>query len=253
MMQTSLSAKSAVLAQQARLDTIANNIANVNTPGFKSSSVNFKDTLYNALTKPTNTQDSSLQRGTGVAISSINRSFAAGVTTQTSIPLDFCISGDGFFSVQDGQGNKLYTRSGSFAVSVESGGRYLVTPDGYYVTGPDGDKIELPEGDLSQLKCSEAGELTLNGTSCGTLGVFVFPNNDGLLSAGSNCFAQTDASGEAKQKETPVVKQGFLEGSNVDLVTEMTELIRAQKAFAFAAAALKTADEMDATANNMRT
>lgn len=253
MMQTSLSAKSAVLAQQTRLDTIANNIANVSTPGFKSSSVNFKDTLYNALTRPTNTQDTSLQRGTGVAVSSINRSFAEGVTMQTGVPLDFCISGDGFFTVQDSGGNLLYTRNGGFAISSESGGRYLVTADGYYVTNTSGGKIPLPAGDLSELKISESGELTLNGTSCGKLNIAVFPNNDGLLAVGNSCFQQTQASGQAQTKENAVVNQGFLEGSNVDLVTEMTQLIRAQKAFAFAATALKTADEMDAIGNNLRT
>ena len=89
-----------------------------------------------------------------------------------------------------------------------------------------GGKISLPAGDLSELKISESGELTLNGTSCGKLNIAVFPNNDGLLAVGNSCFQETQASGQAQTKENTVVNQGFLEGSNVDLVTEMTQMIR---------------------------
>lgn len=253
MMQSTLSAKSAVIAQQRRLDTIANNIANVNTTGFKASNVNFKDTLYNTLTRPIEPQDTNLQRGTGVMISAITRSFASGTPIPTNVFLDACITSDGFFTVRNAQGDTLYTRNGSFAVSSETGGRYLVTGEGYYVLNDNGDKIELPTGDITALSISGIGELSIgNEASFATLGISCFDNNEGLEAVGQSCFKATVASGEAQTKEDPVVLQGFLESSNVDLATEMTKLIRAQKAFAFAATALTTADEMDAIANNMR-
>ena len=259
MMQTSLSAKSALRAQQQQLDVIANNIANVNTVGFKSSSVNFKDTLYNTMIKPTDGE--LLQRGTGVRVSSVAKSFLPGTPMQTGVPLDFCLTNDGFFTLEDQDGNELYTRNGAFKLSVEGGNRYLVDSEGRYVQG-DGGKIEVPEGDLSTLTIDGNGQLfirqTTGGTTSGaptafaTLKISSFLNNEGLEAVGSSAFRATGASGEAKDVETPEVRVGYLESSNVDMVTEMTTLIRAQKAFSFASQAVRTADEMAAMANNMR-
>ncbi len=261
MMQTSLSAKSALRAQQQQLDVIANNIANVNTAGFKSSSVNFKDTLYSTMTRPTDGDP--LQRGTGVRVSSINKSFAMGTPMLTGVPLDFCLVKDGFFTLEDQDGNELYTRNGAFAFSVEGGTRYLVDSEGRYVQGQSG-KIQVPEGDMSTLSVDGKGQLyikqaaTAGGatsatpTSFATLKISSFLNNEGLEAAGSSTFRATAASGEAQTMESPEVRVGYLESSNVDMATEMTTLIRAQKAFSFASQAVRTADEMAAMANNMR-
>lgn len=254
MMQGMFSAKSAVLAQQRRLDTIANNLANINTTGFKASRVDFKDTLYTTLHRPVEPQNAALRSGSGVLVSATLRSFLVGTPVQTGIGLDFCLTRDGFFTVQNGQGEKLYTRDGSFAVSSESGGRYLVTSDGFYVTDSSGNRITLPEGDISNMKLNANGSLAI-GTDepFATLGIVSFKNNGGLMAMGKNCYMETDASGKAEQIETPEVQQGFLESSNVDLSEEMTKLIRSQRAFSFAARALTTVDEMHAMANNMRT
>ncbi len=259
-MQTSLSAKSALRAQQQQLDVIANNIANVNTVGFKSSSVNFKDTLYNTMVRPTDGEP--LQRGTGVWVSAITKSFALGTPMLTGVPLDFCLMGDGFFTLEDQDGNELYTRNGAFKLSVEGDTRYLVDSEGRYVQGEDG-KIEVPDGDMSTLTVDGNGQLFIaqtaaNGTATGaptafaTLRISSFLNNEGLEAAGSSTFRATAASGEAETVEAPEVRVGYLESSNVDMVTEMTTLIRAQKAFSFASQAVRTADEMAAMANNMR-
>ena len=190
---------------------------------------------------------------------------------QTGVPLDFCLTKDGFFTLQDQDGNALYTRNGAFALSVEGGSRYLVDSEGRYVQGQSG-KIQVPEGDMSTLSINEKGELfikqatasnttggTTGGTAAGaptafaTLKISSFLNNEGLEAAGSSTFRATTASGEAKAVENPEVRVGYLESSNVDMATEMTTLIRAQKAFSFASQAVRTADEMAAMANNMRT
>ncbi len=259
MMQTSLSAKSALRAQQQQLDVIANNIANVNTVGFKSSSVNFKDTLYNSMVRPTDGE--ALQRGTGVRVSSITKSFLLGTPMLTGVPLDFCLTKDGFFTLEDQDGNELYTRNGSFKLSVEGGSRYLVDSEGRYIQG-EGGKIQIPEGDINSLSVNEKGQLFIRQTTGGTtsdtpttfatLKISSFLNNEGLEAAGNSAFRATEASGEAQTMESPEVRGGYLESSNVDMVTEMTTLIRAQKAFSFASQAVRTADEMAAMANNMR-
>ena len=266
MMQTSFSAKSALRAQQQQLDTIANNIANANTVGFKSSSVNFKDTLYTAMTRPTDGEQ--LAGGTGVWVSSITRSFAFGTPMQTGVPLDFCLMSDGFFTLQDAAGKEVYTRNGAFTLSVEGGSRYLVDSQGRYVMGQGG-KIQVPEGDFNTLNVNDKGELFITQTSnatagaggtpasstptsFGTLKIATFQNNEGLEAIGNSAFRATTASGEAKAAEKAEIRTGYLEASNVDMATEMTTLIRAQKAFSFASQAVRTADEMAAMANNMR-
>jgi len=267
-MQTSLTARSALRAQQQQLDTIANNIANINTAGFKSSSVNFKDTLYTEMVRPTDTQNTRLQNGTGVRVGSVVRSFANGTPVSTGNGLDFCLTGDGFFTIQAPNGETLYTRNGSFHVSGGSGAQYLVTADGGYVMGTSG-RIQIPNGDLSTLGLNEKGELTISAAASSTtsqtataasspsafatLKISSFQNNDGLEAVGGTSFRATVASGNAQTVASPQVLQGYQESSNVDLTTEMTTLIRAQKAFSFASQVVKTADEMDAMANNMRT
>lgn len=252
MTQALFSAKQAIFAQQLRVDNIANNVANINTTGFKSSRVDFKDTLYSQMTKPLGVNGVNLQNGTGVNVASTLRSFADGAPVQTESNLDFCLIGDGFFTLQDSEGKKIYTRSGSFAVSSEAGGRYLVNGNGYYVLNDQGSKLSLPEGDIEELNVSIGGEVTLGTNAAGSLKISSFANNQGLEAIGGACFAETAASGQAKDAEAVTVKQGFLESSNVDMAQEMTRLIRAQRALSLAGRALTTTDEMDGLANNMR-
>jgi flagellar basal-body rod protein FlgG len=252
MMQSVYTARLGISAQQKRVDAIANNIANMNTYGFRSSRVQFKDALYTAMVNPEGTQSNNLQQGNGVLVSSISHSFEEGTPVATEQTLDFCLEGDGFFTVADGQGTLQYTRSGYFGVSKETGGNYLVSAEGYYVLDTKGSKIKLPD-DIEDLKVNAAGQLSIGDAEPFTaFGIASFANNEGLSETGGNYFVPTLASGAAKASQSTTVKQGYLESSNVDFAQEMTRLIRAQRAFSLASKALTTADEMDSTANNMR-
>ena len=255
MLQATFSGKTAVLAQQKRLDIIANNMANVSTPGYKARTVSFKDALYNNMVNPTGNTQNNLRRGTGVIVSAMDHNFSQGIPMQTGVSTDFSIDGEGFFSVLNTQtGETLYTRNGAFALSVEPQGRYLITKEGYYVLDAQGERIVVPEGDLSTLSVSANGMLAM-GTddSFAQIGLVTFPNIYGLATVGNNTYEVTDASGNAiAVPEGTTLRNGYLENSNEDMVTSMVAMIRAQRAFQFASRALTTADEMDATANNMR-
>lgn len=252
MIQSIYTARLGVIAQQKRVDTIANNIANINTFGFRSSTINFKDALYSAMQNPV-AQNLNLQQGTGVLVASSNHSFKEGTPTITGVKLDFCLEGDGFFTVLDSKGTLKYTRNGCFAVSSEADGNYLVNDRGYYAMDTQGSRIKLPQ-DISDLAANSKGELSIGAEApFAALNLASFKNNEGLEAIEGSCFIPTAASGPASAAQNATVKQGFLESSNVDLSLEMTRLIRAQRAFTLAGKAITTADEMDSLANNMRT
>lgn len=251
MMQSLYSARLGILAQQSKVDTIANNIANVNTNAYKSTNVSFKDAMYSTLQRPVESEaDLNLQQGNGVLLSGITRSFAPGMPIITGADLDFRIEGDGFFTVSNPSGDQFYTRSGAFAVSDEGTEQYLVNASGDYVLDTNLNRISLPET-INDFKVNSAGEIFVNEVYFSTLNVVTFANKEGLETVGNSKFAETEASG-APEASTAEIYQGSLEGSNVDLSLEMTKLIRAQRAFSLVSRALTTADEMSAVANNMR-
>lgn len=253
MMQSLYSAKMGIIAQQTRTDTIANNVANINTHGFKRSNVTFKDTLYSTMKRPEGMgQEYNLQQGNGVVVSAINRSFAPGVPLDTGVPLDMRIEGDAFFTVSSADGTPNYTRNGCFAVSNEGGANYLVDTQGRYVLDENLNKIQLPSN-INDITVNSGGDISANGTHIATLNIVSFANNDGLEATQGTCYKATDASGDPIKATNVSVYQGQLEGSNVDLGLEMTKLIRAQRALSLASKAISTADEMSAIANNMRT
>lgn len=256
MMQASSTAKMALLAQQTRMDTIANNMANANTSGFKSRQVTFKDMLYTTMTRPAGSQEGNLQKGTGVLVASTDLNMTQGIPEMTGVALDFFIDGDGLFHVKDAQGNDLYTRNGAFAVSVEGDQNYLVTTQGYYMMDDAGERIELPAGAVyDDYEVDLNGTLGIKGQSTGfaKLGLYWFANAPGLDTAGSSCFSESSASGEPKEAPaTTIIRQGYLEGANMDMGTEMINLMKTSRAFSLASRAITTADEMDAMANNMR-
>ncbi len=249
-MQSLSTAKLGLLAQQKRVDTIANNIANINTNGYKASNVHFKDAFYTAMQNPVG-GNMNLQQGTGVIISSISRSYAQGTPVDTGEPLDMCITGDGFFSVLN-NGQAQYTRDGCFAVASEPDGMYLVTRQGYYVLDDQLQKIKLPDT-AGKLSVNESGQLSVGtGVPFARLNIASFANNDGLEATGNNCFVETAVSGRPGKAQDAKVKQGFLESSNVDLALEMSRLIRAQRSYSLASRAVTTADEMQSVANTIR-
>ena len=248
MIQSAYNARMGIMAQQKRVDTIANNIANINTYGFKSSRVDFKDMLYVALQGPAGVN---LQSGTGVRVAATTRSFEAGIPVQTDETLDFCLQGDGFFAVENGSGGTEYTRVGAFYTSQEADGQYLVTGQGKYVLGADGKRIKLPKN-VKDITVSEDGKISADGKAVGTFKLVTFTNKEGLEAVGDTSFAETAASGAPAPAKGVKVSQGYLEQSNVDLASEMTKLIRAQRAFALSSKAISMADDMDGVANNLR-
>lgn len=243
--------------QQRRLDTIANNVSNVNTVGFKNGRLDFKDALYTAGFDPgpAYTQGGDLQKGHGVIMSAITNDFSTGAFQNTNNMLDFAIDGDAFFEVLDPYGNRLYTRAGNFYASDGASGLELTNAQGYFVQDENGNNIRIPQGTTSievspeGLMTFRAGESTL-GTA--RLGLYTFPNKTGLSVSGGGNYAVTAASGDAERSTDCRVIQFMLESSNVDMATEMTRLLRTQRAFSLASRALTTADDMEGIANNMR-
>ncbi|NMA25579.1 MAG: flagellar hook-basal body protein, partial [Clostridiales bacterium] len=248
-MQSLSTAATGLAAQQQRLDIIANNIANLNTTAYKSVKAGFEDAYYTAMENPDPDAEATyLQRGTGVRLSSTAVSFSQGIVQTTGNARDLAISGDGFFRLQDGSGAYVYTRDGSFTVSVEEDGAYLVNAGGYYVLDENNERILLPESGGSFIVRPDG---SIEGSET-KLGVYSFANAGGLALRGRSLFIPTAASGEAVPAADYTVRQGELEGSNVDLGSEISELIQAQRAFSLASRALQTADNMEALANSIR-
>lgn len=253
MTQSFYTAKVSIAAQQQRVNTIANNIANISTYAFKGTRVDFKDTLYSEMQNPEEPgSNSNLLCGNGVLIGATTHSFIKGIANNTGNEMDFYIDGDGFFTTIGKDGLNQYTRNGCFAVSNEADANYLVTAQGRYVLDTDLQKIEIPEN-IDSINVGENGELFAeDGVIFAKLNIAKFTNKDGLSSVGNSGFSATEASGSAISSDAKI-KQGYIEASNVDLSLEMTRLLRAQKAFSLAGKALVISDEMVASANNMRT
>lgn len=250
-MQSIYTAKHGLQAQQRRLDVIASNMANVSTTGYKGQSLAFKDALYTHMIDPSETESTAnLQQGSGVLSASAYRDFVAGTPIETGVSLDMYLDGDGFFVVQNSNGDTVYTRSGAFSVSVEKNGRYLVTADGYHVLDKNGKRIALPAG-TDELSVSPDGILVFENGTTATLGIVTFTNKDGLALTGNGCYAATEASGKAKAS-TAGVRQGYLESSNVDVSVEFTKMIRTQRAYSLAGKVLTAWDEMESVTNNIR-
>jgi flagellar basal-body rod protein FlgG len=249
MLQSLYTAASGMTGQQYCIDTIANNIANINTAGFKSGRVDFADALYAQIQRPVES-GTYLQNGSGMLLGGALRIMDGGVSVPTGSSLDFMAEGPGYFTLQGAQGELYFTRDGSFSVSMENGSAYLVSAEGYYVLGADNQRIQIP-GDASAVAADSAGNLSVNGAGFATLKLTSFANPSGLLDAGGNKFTATPAAGTATAGGGTIVRQGCLEGSNVDLSGEMTRLLRAQKSYSVLGSAIRTADEMESQANTM--
>ena len=245
-------------SQQRRLDTIAHNVSNINTAAYKSTRLDFKDALYTAGLVPalprTRDPEGNQQKGHGVMVAGTTKDFSTGAIQATGRQIDFAIEGEGFFALSDPEGETVYTRSGSFNLSVEDDGIYLVNSAGYYVQDADGERIMIPEY-TEKIGVPENGMITFSVGEDETnvmLGVYTFRNLTGLLSDGNSNYSESVASGERMPADGARIRQGVLEISNVKLSEEMTRMIRTQRAFSLASKALTTSDEMEGIANNMR-
>lgn len=261
-MRALYSAAQGMKAQQLNLDTISNNLANVNTTGFKKTRVEFKDLLYEQITRSNFANDegrpTTLEVGNGVALSATLRSFDGGSFTQTGNDYDLAVDGEGFFQVRDENNNIFYTRDGSFNTSVTSNGIKMVTSDGFFLQGESGDVIL--GSDVSETTISRDGEIRVKRSSgieelVGNLKLMKFSNPAGLESKGSNLFVETNASGAALSPadgSAGSILQSMLETSNVQVVEEMINLITAQRAYEMSSKVIQTADQMSELANNLK-
>ena len=261
-MRALYSAAQGMKAQQVNLDTISNNLANVNTTGFKKTRVEFKDLLYEQIRRSNFADDegrpTSLEVGNGVALSATLRSFEGGSFTQTSNSYDLAIDGDGFFQIRDENNNIFYTRDGSFKTSATENGNVLVTSDGMFLQGENGN-IVLGDN-ISETSISRDGEIRvkrLDGTEeiVGNISLMKFSNPAGLESRGGNLFVETAASGIANlpnDGSAGSIMQGMLETSNVQVVEEMINMITAQRAYEMSSKVIQTADQMSELANNLK-
>ncbi len=257
MLRALYSAASGMMAQQTNIDTISNNLANVNTTGFKKGRAEFQDLMY-AHIRPPIVGDVGIMVGQGSRLSSISRIFANGSLQPTGQPMDLAIQGGGFFKVQRKDGTIAYTRDGAFHLD---GQRRLVTAVGDLLLGKDG-PITLPEAAVNHEVTADgivryANQETGETSELGTIELAVFPNPSGLFGLGDNLYAASDASGKptampAGNSVSGRIVQGYLEASNVQSVEEMVSLIVAQRAYEINSKAVQSADEMLGIANQLR-
>lgn len=281
MVRSLWTAASGMIAQQENVDTIANNMANLNTTGYKSETAEFKSLLYQTLqTRSTNNAGDEkpvgAQVGLGSRTAAITSNFAQGNLNPSESPFAVAIEGEGFFKVRTESGEIQYTRDGNFAVSPVEGGTMLCTSDGKPVLDQYNNVIIIPEGiNATSLGIAADGRLTVsangddqvnlvqtdaNGNTAYNveIGIVQFNNPAGLEKASGNCYRQTVASGDPmEESQTPALKrssmhQGYIEASNVQVADEMVNLIVAQRAYQMNSKVIQASDEMLEQANNLR-
>jgi flagellar basal-body rod protein FlgG len=245
-------ATSGLQAVQSQIDTLSNNLSNMQTPGFKAKRTSFGDI---AVITPSQVQAglTSSQSGAGAEVLSTDAVFSQGQMQQTGNTWDIAIQGEGFLEVADANGNHLYTRDGQLHVDTDG---YLATADGSRLAQqiqipPDATNIQINQN--GQIYAQDGGSRTL----LGTLELSTFPSPEGLQSVGSNNYVPTQASGDpsvGKPNDSGVgaILQGSLESSNVDMVSEMATLVIAQRAYQLNARVLQASDQILDTINNLR-
>jgi len=253
MIRALFTAATGMEAQQLNIDVIANNLANVNTTGFKKSRADFEDLLYQTLREPGAANTGSTEFSTGIQVglgsrpAAVQRVFGQGDFTQTSNPLDVAIEGEGMFQVTLPSGDVAYTRAGSFKLDATGS---LVTSEGDLISP----QITIPQG-AESVSIGSDGTVTVTlpgqatATQVGQIQTVRFTNVAGLRALGRNLFAETETSGAA-QLGTPgenghgTLLQGFLEGSNVSVVEELVNMIVGQRAYEINSRAIGAADDM---------
>ena len=256
--------KSSMMAQQEKLDCISNNIANVNTNGYKKINANFKDLVYESLDRkgyPVSADRKGktiLQNGTGVRTSEWIRDNTQGPLTQTSLKTDLAIDGSGYFEVVQPDNSKAYTRAGNFLVDssgtiVDQNGNRLSILD---KQGNNINKVNGPyKFNANNFSVDSKGVVTIKdgniGRQVGEVSVLDAVGDNSMISIGDSLFVPKPGTKLVKSNDYSV-RQGYLELANVDITTEMTEMLMTQRAFQLSSTTLKTADEMWQMANNLR-
>jgi len=264
MIRSLWTAASGMKSQQLNIDTISNNLSNVNTTAYKTQRVEFQDLLYTTI-KRTNLNDDqgkpvNLEVGHGVTPVATTRDFKNGSLIETQNDLDVAIDGDGFFAVMMPNEQVRYTRDGSFKLSIDDDEGTLVTSDGYIVLDEDDDEIVIEAG-MKDISIDQFGNILAKDedgeiVELARLKLVNFVNPAGLINEGQNLYSVTVASGEeipveADEMDSRFV-QGYLESSNVQVVDEMVKMITAQRAYEISSKSIQTSDEMLQIANNLR-
>jgi flagellar basal-body rod protein FlgG len=259
MLRALYSAAAGMESQQMNLDVISNNLANVNTTGYKKSKIEFQELLYDTSRAPGSEQGSGNQIPTGLQLGqgsrpiSTSRVFTTGELSQTGERLDVAIQGDGFFEVQMPDGSRAYTRDG--ALKTSSDGR-IVTSDGL----PLQSGFQAVPAGTTNITIASDGTVTYTGANTNTsfrVQLVRFNNEGGLQSLGGNLYKETLASGSPElgnpaENGFGSLEQGYLELSNVKVVEEMVNLIMAQRAYEVNSKAVQAADEMMQQSNNLK-
>lgn len=243
-------ARSGLISQQRYIDIHANNIANIQTTGFKKSRPVFADLVYTELNGDYPV-DVNIRIGNGSGIAASRRSQANGIVEQTGRKLDLAIGGNGYFAIDNGEAEPLYTRDGSFQRIWDNGQSYLGTASGGFVLDQSGSRILLPESD-DEFVVTGNGYILINSVPVQRIAIMDFDNPEALEETGGNLYRRTGNSGLSFQSNNAVIYQGHLEDSNVNLIDEITSMIKGQRAFQLNAKIIQTADEMEGTANNLR-
>jgi flagellar basal-body rod protein FlgG len=249
-------------AQQTNVEVISNNLANMTTTGFKRQRAEFQDLIYQNLRRVgSNSSDSGsvvpsgAQVGLGVKTAAIYRINEQGNLQQTSNTLDLAVQGNGYFQVTLPSGQLAYTRDGTFGLAADG---TIVTADGYIVQPG----VQIPTtatgitiNTSGQVQATIAGQTAPQ--TVGQLQLAIFPNESGLEAQGDNMYLQTSASGQPVTGNPATtgfgtVMQGFIETSNVNVVTEITNLISAQRAYEMNSKVITTSDDMLSTLTNLR-
>ena len=251
-----------MLAQQMNVDVISNNIANMTTTGYKKQRAEFQDLLYQTKVRPGstssdagNTVPAGIQLGLGVKTGSVYRVNEQGALQITDNELDLAVAGDGFFQITMPTGETAYTRDGSFQMN-ENG--EMVTSEGYIlqpgITIPN-DAVDITINNSGEVLVKIQGQVALSNV--GQIQLSIFQNDAGLEALGDNLYLETEASGAATSgipNSTGFgrLQQGALEGSNVNVVQEITNLIQAQRAYEMNSKVIQTGDQMLSTVSQLR-
>jgi len=255
-------AATGMMAQQTNVDVISNNIANANTTGFKSARASFTDLIYENVSREGavtaeegNTRPVGLDVGLGVQAVGTVRLNTQGGLTQTENQLDMAIDGRGYFTINMPDGTQAFTRDGSFRLSAEG---QIVNHQGFEVDPG----VVLPDN-VTRIEVSDTGILSAYvendpvPVEVGQFTLSTFVNDAGMRPLGDNLLQQTVASGDAipalpGDEGVGILRQGYLESSNVDIVRQITDLIQAQRAYEMNSKAIETADQMMSAANQIR-
>lgn len=270
MMKSLWTAASGMTAQQTNVDTISNNLANINTTGYKKESAEFKSLLYQTIQENSydnngDPKPSGIQVGLGVRNSAITSHYTQGTLLQTDNDYDFAIEGNGFFMVRSQDGSLAYTRNGSFGLANGVEGLTLSNSDGNPVLDTTGSPVVIDEMyNSAKITINEYGELCYpaendSSTPIGiTIGLVQFNNPSGLEKSSGSLLKETESSGQARLEgeddllEKSKLRQRYLEGSNVQAVDEIVNLIVAQRAYEMNSKIITAADQMLQQANNLR-